>query len=760
VPDSARPWDIAVVGMACRFPGASTPRAFWNNLVGGVESISVFSDDVLLAAGEDADRLRHPHYVKAAPILEAHDAFDAGFFGCSPREARLMDPQHRLFLEVAWEAFEDAGYDPLGAKGTVGVYAGAGGLVSSYMVHLGHPDLRGQTGDLGHIGNDRDFLCSRVSFKLNLTGPSVNVQSACSTSVLALHLACRGLLDGEADMALAGASVVRVPHLRGYLAEPGNIYSLDGHCRAFDARATGTLFGSGVAAVLLKPLEAARAAGDHVYAVIKGAAVNNDGAQKVNYTASTATGQARAMTEAMAIASVSGEDIGYVECHGTGTALGDPLEIQALTRAFRTGTSRVGSCAIGSVKSNVGHLEQCAGMAGVIKAVLALKHGVIPPSLHFDTPNPRIPFDRSPFFVNTASRPFEEASRPRRAGVNSVGMGGTNAFVVLEEAPSPAARSPRRRPLFTLTVSAPTAAALPPQVASIRSVLEVPGTPELRDLCLTANRGRHHFRHRLAVVGADRDQMLAEIDRLQSGLESGPGAGAASRREPIIFMFSGQGAQYPRMGAALHRVEPTFGTTLDRCLALFAGVGIEVTDALFGDDARLLRRTLYAQPALFALQIALAELWRSWGITPEAVVGHSVGEFAAAVVAGACSQEDAVRLVASRARLMEELSGPGAIVSIGADLETVQAAWPDGRADLAIAALNAPDRTVVSGDARALAEFAHGFRQRGVPVMEIDGSHAFHSSLMDPVLDAFEAVAATVVFERPRVRWISTLTGA
>src|SRR5262245_45041934 len=608
----ARPWHIAIIGIACRSPVASTPGAFWDNLVGGVESITFFSDEELRAAGEDAARLRHPHYVKAAPILEGHDTFDAAFFGCSPREARLMDPQHRLFLQVAWEVFEDAGHDPLGSPGTVGVYAGAGGLVSSYMVQLGHPDLRGQTGDLGHLGNDRDFLCSRVSFKLNLTGPSVNVQSACSTSVLALHLACRGLLDGEADMALAGASVVRVPHLRGYLAEPGNIYSLDGHCRAFDARATGTLFGSGVAAVLLKPLAAARAAGDHVYAVIKGAAVNNDGAQKVNYTASTATGQARAMTEAMAIAGVSGKDIGYVECHGTGTALGDPLEIQALTRAFRTGTSRVGFCAIGSVKSNVGHLEQCAGMAGLVKAVLALKHGVIPPSLHFDTPNPRIPFDRSPFFVNTASRPFEGMSGPRRAGVNSVGMGGTNAFVVLEEAPSSAARSPRRRPLFTLTVSASTEAALSAQVASIQGVLETPGAHELRDVCFTANRGRHHFRHRLAAVGGDREQMLAEIDRFRSGLDSSPGAGAANRREPIIFLFSGQGAQYPRMGAAIHRLEPTFGDTLDRCLALFAGMGIEVADALFGDDARLLRRTLYAQPALFALQISLVELWRSW----------------------------------------------------------------------------------------------------------------------------------------------------
>ena len=412
---AARFRDIAIIGMACRFPGASTSDRFWHNLIGGVESITRFSDEELLAAGVEPRLVSDPHYVKAAPLLADHDGFDAAFFGYAPREARLMDPQQRLFLEVAWEALEDAGYDPLGDKGVVGIYAGAGGLVSSYALHNDHPELRGQTGDLGHIGNDRDFLPSRVAFKLDLTGPAVNVQTACSTSLVAVHLACRALLDGEAEMALAGASVVRVPHLRGYLAEPGSIYSTDGHCRAFAAEGNGTLFGSGVAAVVLKPLASAMAQGDQVYAVVKGSAVTNDGALKVNYTASTVSAQVRAMTTALALADVEPDSIGYVECHGTATTLGDPLEIQALTRAFRQGSQRTQFCAIGSVKSNFGHLEQCAGLAGLIKTVLALHHGLIPPSLHYAKPNPRIPFERSPFIVNTELRPFESGTAPRRA---------------------------------------------------------------------------------------------------------------------------------------------------------------------------------------------------------------------------------------------------------------------------------------------------------------------------------------------------------
>ena len=748
--------DIAIIGIACRFPGADNPEAFWRNLVGGVESIARFSDDELLAAGIDARLVRDPHYVKAAPVIADHDGFDAGFFGCSPREARLMDPQHRHFLEVAWEAFEDAGYDPMGDNGVVAVFAGAGGLVSSYIVRQDHPELRGQTGDLGHIGNDRDFLPSRVAYKLGLGGPAVNVQTACSTSLVAVHLACRALIDGEAEMALAGASVVRVPHIAGYLAEPGGIASPDGHCRAFDAAGAGTLFGSGVAAVLLKPLAAALRDGDRVCAVVKGSAVTNDGAVKVSYTASTASAQARAMSEALALAGVAPDSIGFVECHGTATALGDPVEIQALTRAFRTGTGRTQFCAVGSVKSNFGHLEQCAGMAGLIKAALALDRGLIPPSLYFDTPNPRIPFARSPFFVNTEALPFPEGDTPRRAGVNSVGMGGTDAFVVLEEGPAPPEPPPPGRSLFALSLSAKNRAALRELAADFRARLAADEPLDLGDLCFTANCGRHHFAERFCAVGSDRRELAAALDRFAA---DGPPEPAAAPG-PIAFLFSGQGAQYPQMGAALYRDQPVFRATLDRCLALFEAEGVALRETLFGDDDVLLSRTLYAQPALFSVEVALGELWRSWGIVPDIVLGHSVGEFAAAVTAGACTVEAAAQLVAARARLMEALPEHGAMVSVAAGVETVYGWLGDIAGRLAIAAENAADRTVVSGDSAAITALVERCRREGIPSARLKTSHAFHSPLMEPMLNAFAAAAAGIAFQLPKIRWISTLTGA
>ena len=754
----SEPSDIAIIGMACRFPGAATPESFWSNLVRGVESITFFSDDELRVAGVPADMLRHPHYVKAAPILESPAGFDAAFFDYSPAEARLMDPQHRLFLEVAWETFEDAGYDPLGDKGVVGVYAGAGGLVSSYMVHHDRPELRGQTGDLGHIANDRDFLCSRLSFKLNLTGPSVNVQTACSTSLVAVHLACRSLRDGEADMALAGASVVRVPHVRGYTAEPGGIYSPDGHCRAFDAKGSGTLFGSGVAAVLLKPLAPALADEDRIYAIVRGSAIDNDGGMKLNYTASTVEAQARAMAAALSQAHIAPNTIGYVECHGTATVLGDPLEIQALTRAFRAQTDGVGFCPIGSVKSNVGHLEQCAGLAGLLKATLALHHRAIPPSLHFETPNPRIPFARSPFFVNTTLRPFERGAGPRRAAVNSIGMGGTNAFVVIEE-PPPLKPTRRRRPFGVLSLSAKTDEALAAQVANVRRALAAEDGPDLRDACLTANRGRHHFGHRFSALGRDRSEVLAGLDRFLAGDRSHVGHEVKRRREPVVFLFSGQGSQYVRMGEALHRSERVVRDMLERCFALFESAGIDVPEAVFSDDDTRLTRTLYAQPALFALQVALANLWVAWGITPDTVIGHSVGEFAAAVTAGVLSLEDAVRLVAARARLMNDLPGGGGMVAVAARSEAVRSLFPMEPHHLTVAAENAPESTVVSGSKAALRSFVARCRALEIPVTELKVSHAFHSPLMDPILDAVEATARAVVFRPPRVRWISTLTG-
>ncbi len=535
-----------------------------------------------------------------------------------------------------------------------------------------------------------------------MTGPAVNVQTACSTSLVAVHLACRALIDGEADMALAGASVVRDPQIAGYLAEPGGIDSPDGHCRAFDAEGNGTLFGSGVAAVLLKPLAAALADGDHVYAVVKGSAVTNDGAVKVNYTASTVSGQARAMTEALALAGVDPDGIGYVECHGTATTLGDPLEIQALTRAFRDGrTKRTRFCAIGSVKSNFGHLEQCAGLAGLIKTALALDRGMIPPSLHFKTPNPRIPFERSPFFVSTSPLAFARGALPRRAAVNSVGMGGTNAFLVLEEAPEPPGRTLCDASVFALALSGRTAPALAAQAGNFRATLRAESGPDLRDLCVTASSGRHHFEHRFCAVGATHGELTQALDQFLAGPQTQTSTSGSGG--PIAFLYSGQGAQYPRMGEALYRGDPVFRAALDNCLALFEAEGLALREVLFGDDDARLTSTLYAQPALFSLQIALTELWKAWGVTPEIVLGHSIGEFAAAAAAAVCSLEDAVHLVAARARLMAALPARGAMASVAAAAETVHALLAKAGGNLAIAAENAPDRTVVAGGEKALA---------------------------------------------------------
>src|SRR6266550_3215148 len=500
------PWDIAIIGTACRFPGAASIADFWNNLAAGIESITTFSESELLAAGVAPLTLAQPHYVRAAPIIDDHDGFDAAFFGYSPREARLMDPQHRLLLEVAWEAFEDAGYRPGGPPQPAGVFVGAGGVVSSYLVDRlpFNAELPGYTGTLTHIGNDKDFPSTRISYKLNLTGPSINVQTACSTSLVAVHLACQAILSGECDMALAGAATVRVPQRVGYTSVKGGILSPDGRCRAFDADAQGTIFGSGVGAVLLKDLAAALADGNHIYAVIKGSAINNDGAEKVSYTASSAPGQARAMIEALLMADVSPDDLAYVECHGTGTVVGDPLEIDALTRAFRTRTDWRAFCAIGSVKTNIGHLEQTAGLAALIKTALALKHGKIPASLNFQSPNPKIDFAASPFFVNSQCRDWPVADGPRLAAVNSLGLGGTNAFVVLEEPPMATSVVHEAGPsLFVLSARTP---------AALRASIERHLTwlareqPQLPDICFTSTSGRTHFPVRVAAVVDSKEQ--------------------------------------------------------------------------------------------------------------------------------------------------------------------------------------------------------------------------------------------------------------
>jgi acyl transferase domain-containing protein/surfactin synthase thioesterase subunit/acyl carrier protein len=754
---------VAIIGVACRFPGAADHRAFWRNLCDGVESIAALADGDLIAAGAPAESLRDPAYVKAAPLLEDCDLFDAAFFEYSPHEARLMDPQQRLILETAWEAFEDAGYRPGDAGGPVGVYAATGGAVSSYLIDRlpFASDLPGATGGVAHIGNDKDFPATRISYKLNLTGPSINVQTACSSSLVAVHLACQAILNGECEMALAGAATVRVPQHAGHRSVKGGILSPDGHCRAFDAGAEGTIFGSGVGLVLLKDLPRAVADRDNIYASIRGSAVNNDGARKVSYTASSVGAQAKAMVEAMVVAGVSPDEIGYVECHGTGTIVGDPLEIDALTRAFRTGTDRRGFCAVGSVKTNIGHLEQTAGVAGLIKAALSLKNSRIPASLHFERPNPKINFDESPFFVNASRRDWRRESAPRFAAVNSLGLGGTNAFAVLEEAPPRDARDePDGPPLLPFPFSGKTRSALIASMERCRSFIAQSPDLGAQDLSFTLTSGRTYFSERACVLAGSLEELQGALAEELANSREG-----AEKRESrrLAFLFSGQGSQYAGMGQELYRLHPVFRATIDRCAeTLNDRLQRPLIEALFSenDAGSLIHETAFTQPALFAVQAALIDMLRSWGVVPDAVIGHSVGEFAAAYCAGVYTLEDCLKLTAERARLMQALPPDGAMAAIFADEATVTRTIKQYNSKrIAIAAVNAPENIAISGDRDLVAQIMESFAKAGVRCQRLTVSHAFHSPLIEPAIEAFAARAASAPASAPNIAWISTTTG-
>lgn len=756
----ARDLDIAVIGMAGRFPGAANIEEFWRNLAEGVESISFPSDDELTRMGVPLATMRHPRFVRAAPLLHDVDRFDANLFGYSPREAELIDPQHRLFLECAWESLESAGYQSDKHDGLIGVYAGTS--LSSYLLYNLLPtmtDIHSEESLEMMIGNDKDFLSTRVAYKLNLKGPALTVQTGCSTSLVAVHLACQALLNYQCDMALAGGVSVHVPQRTGYYYQENGINSPDGHCRAFDARGQGTLFGSGVGIVVLKRLADALDHGDCIHAVIQGSAINNDGSQKVGFTAPSVEGQSNVILAAQALAGVEPGSITYVECHGTATALGDPVEFHALANAFASGTSRKRFCALASVKSNIGHLDAAAGVAGLVKTILALKHRRLPPSIHFESPNPKIDLEDSPFYVNRALSEWRNGSGPLRAAVSSFGIGGTNAHVILEEAPAIEPSGPSRD-FQLLVLSARTSSALDTATGNLADHLKQHPETSFADTAFTLAVGRKNLLFRRVAV-------CAGIDDAISALETQDPARVFTLQHdltvpPIAFMFAGGGAQYCNMGLDLYRHEPLFRQEVDLCSEMLREqAGFDVREYLFPDPdqlkgaSSLMKKPLVGLSALFITQYALAKLWMSWGIMPQALIGHSLGEYTAATLAGVFSLEDALGLVVTRSRLLEQLPS-GAMAAVPLSEKEL---LPLLGAHLSLAAINGEEQCVVSGPKNEIESLMASLAQQEVECRMVQVETASHSPMVEPILGQFRDFLKTVRFYPPQMPYISNVSG-
>ncbi|MBK7897608.1 MAG: SDR family NAD(P)-dependent oxidoreductase [Anaerolineaceae bacterium] len=753
--------EIAVIGMAGRFPGAGDIATYWQNLRDGVESVTYYTDDELRTAGVPETLLRHPHYVKSGAPLDDMEKFDAAFFGFGPRDAAIMDPQHRNFIEMAWTALEHAGYDPERFDGAIGVFGGSGH--NAYLPYnlLTNPELVASVGFflLRHTGNDKDFLTTRVSYLMNLRGPSVNVQTACSTSLVAIHMASQSLLSGECDMALAGGVTIEMPHRQGYIYQDGEILSSDGHCRSFDADSDGTIFGSGVGVVTLRRLADAIEDGDTIYAVIKGSAVNNDGSGKVNYLAPSVDGQAAAIAEAIALANIDASTIDYVEAHGTGTRIGDPIEVTALTQAFRQTTDEKQFCGLGSVKTNIGHLDTAAGVAAFIKVVQALRHRQIPASLNYTAPNPMLNLADSPFFINHELREWPRSDSPRRAGISSLGVGGTNAHIVVEEAPElePSSES---REWQLLSLSAKTSTALEAASHNLATFLRQNPDLPLADVAYTLQVGRQPMPHRRIVAvrsAADAAEVLTSGNR-QRVISQLASEGAPS----VVFMFPGGGAQYPNMGLGLYETEPVYREAIDDCLELVRPyLPTDLRALMFPTDdnvasaAAELERPLLNLPAIFMTEYALAQLWRSWGIEPAAMTGHSLGEYAAACLAGVLSLKDALFVVTLRGKLFETLP-QGGMLSVPLSEAALQPYLSDG---LSIAVINSPELCVVSGDVAALEKLEAALTAQEVACRRVRINVAAHSPMLEPILDEFGRELAKIQFNPPTMPFISNLTG-
>ncbi|AEG94151.1 type I polyketide synthase [Ramlibacter tataouinensis] len=754
------PGSIAIVGLAGRFPGSRSAAELWRLLREGREATQWLSDDELRAAGVSDAELDDPNYVRASLVLPDMEMFDAEFFGFSKRDAAVLDPQHRHFLECAWEALEDAGHPPEKFGGAIGVFGGCG--MQSYLPYnlLSNPQLVKSMGLflLRHTGNDKDFLTTRVSYLLNLKGPSVGIQTACSTSLVAVHTAAQSLLSGECDMALAGGASIELPHRRGYHFAEGEILAPDGHCRAFDDEAAGTIFGSGAGIVVLRRLEDALRDGDHIYAVIRGSAVNNDGSGKAGYLAPSVDGQAAAAAEALAVAGVEPSSVSYIEAHGTGTPVGDPIEVAALTQAY--GDAGPGGRGIGSLKTNIGHLDTAAGVASLIKVCQALRHGLLPPTLNFRKPNSR--FDaRMPFRVLDKALPWQRSQAPRRAAVNSLGVGGTNAHVIVEEPPLPAVAEPAL-PWQVLTLSARSPGSLEALQAKWRDFLaEPPPEFDLAAAAFTTQEGRRAFSHRCAVVARDLDGLRAAFES-QGQARSVTGL-AGKDAPPVVMMFPGGGAHFPGAGRDLLAL-PAFRAAVDECFAAMPPEApADLRRIMFecgprdAAAAALLERPRYAMPALFTLEYSLACLWRSWGVQPAALIGHSAGEYAAACLAGVMSVADALAIVMLRGELFEQ-APPGGMLSV--DLPEQELRPLAERFGVDIAAVNAPDLCIASGAREPLARLEQELAARGLEARRLRIDVAAHSRQLDGVIEHFRERVQRIRFQPAQMGFASTLTGA
>ncbi|MEX0279108.1 MAG: SDR family NAD(P)-dependent oxidoreductase, partial [Ruegeria sp.] len=757
-----RDGDIAIVGMAAHFPGANSIDTFWSNLRDGIASIQRISKEDLLASGEAPHLLERPDYVPFAAPLDGFDRFDAEFFGLSPKEAAIMDPQHRQLLEVAWEALENAGHPPEKFPGPVGVFAGCGMGSYFYFNVCSNPDLVDDVGMflLRHTGNDKDFLSTRVSHILDLKGPSVNVQTACSTSLVAAHYAVQALMTGECDMALAGGVTIEIPQNRGYIYKEGEVLSPDGECHAFDHRAQGTVFGSGAGVVVLRRLADAIADGDHIWSVIRGTAINNDGSDKAGYLAPSVDGQAGAIAEAHVMADVTADTIDYVECHGTGTYLGDPIEVAALTKAFSETTQENGLCRLGSVKTNIGHLDTAAGVASLIKASLALHNRQLPPSLGFEKPNPAIDFENSPFQVNDRLTDWVPKNGPRRAGVNSLGVGGTNAHAILQEAPARADSQPSDWPFQLLTLSARGKKALDQGADALADHLRANPAQDLADVAWTLKEGRREFEKRRVVV-ADTHEHAADL--LQGNDPRRVFTHSVLSGEPDhVFMFPGGGAQYAGMARDLYETEPVFADWMDKGLDILQpkldydirAVWLPEPDQMAKAQAQLTTPSVQL-PLIMITEYALAQLWMAWGVKPAALVGHSMGENTAACVAGVMSFEDCIGLVHLRGKLFDTVPA-GGMLSVPLPAEELRPLLGD---ELDLGAVNAPGLTVATGPQAALDDLQERLARQDVECQRIPIDIAAHSRMLEPILKDFGDYLRSITLSPPQIPFPSNRSG-